>query len=219
MMNKKAKRDFIFIDESGEPGDVTDYYIMGLIHVTDASLKKLNIHLGAFRYFGTIKKELKSTRLNEVQKNQLLNILKLSMNDGFLKASAIYINKNEFEGNYLEDKPGYPKDATRFRHFALRRLLEFHFQKFPAESREVELVIDRFHSTEEKEQQMRNYLRNETFFLLPNFLHITQVDSQYVELMQIADWISGSVKEKFFVHPERDYNELFNYINVQKVTI
>jgi len=67
-MEKRAKRDFLFIDESGEPGDVTDYYIMGLIHVTDESLKKMNIHLGAFRYFGTIKKELKSTRLNEIQK-------------------------------------------------------------------------------------------------------------------------------------------------------
>jgi len=74
------------------------------------------------------------------------------MSDGFLKASAIYIDKNKYEGNYIDDKPGHPKDATRFRHFAMRRLLEFHFQKFPPQSREVELVIDRFHSTDAKEQ-------------------------------------------------------------------
>ena len=217
---KKPKRDFLFIDESGEPGNFTEYFIMGLLHITDVSFSKLNIHLGAFRYFGEIKKELKSTRLNKIQKEKLLDILNFSINENsFVKASAVYVDKKNYKGNYLKDRDIYSKDSTRFRHFVMRRLLEFHFESNKAQSDEIELIIDRFHSTENKERQMRNYLRNEYFCNLPKFLYITQADSTYVELLQIADWISGSVKDKFFVNPERDYKTLFSYIRVKEIII
>ncbi|MEF3692138.1 MAG: DUF3800 domain-containing protein [Candidatus Moraniibacteriota bacterium] len=215
---KKPKRDFIFLDESGDPGNFTDYYITGLIHVTDLSLKKLNIHLGALRYFGGVRNELKSTSLNQLQKEHLLDVLKISMHDGnFVKASAVFVNKKNYKGNYLEDNELYKKDPIKFRHFVLRRLLEFHFSKEKAQSREIELVVDRFHSDESKEQQLRNYLRDIRITTLPEFIHIIQADSRYVEMLQIADWISGSVKEKFFVHKERNFNDLFSYIKVDEI--
>lgn len=220
MENSKANRDFIFIDEAGEPGLETPYYIQGLVHVTDQSLKILNVHLGAFRYFGNIRNEMKSTKLNDLQKEHLLSILKLFIgNHHFIKASVVYVNKNNYKGNYLRDKNDCPRDASKFRHFIIRRLLEFHFSNIKPRSREIELVIDRFHSLEIKEQQLRNYLRDERFYTLPNFLHISQADSRYVEMLQIADWISGSVKEKKFTHPERNYYDLFSYINVKEITI
>jgi len=209
-----AKRDFIFIDEAGEPGHETDYYVLGLLHLTDETLKEINIHLGAFRYFGCIRKELISTRLNSLQKEQLLNILKICMNNNsFLKASAVYVDKKDYQGPYLKEdfNPNY------FRNLIIRKLLEFHFSENKPQSREVELIIDRFYSSEEQEQTMRNYLRMDKYNLLPKFLHIIQADSRYVELLQIVDWISGSVKEKFFTHPERDYGELFKYIKVKKI--
>lgn len=209
-----AKRDFIFIDEAGEPGHETDYYVLGLLHLTDETLKEINIHLGAFRYFGCIRKELISTRLNSLQKEQLLNILKICMNNNsFLKASAVYVDKRDYQGPYLKENfnPNY------FRNLIIRKLLEFHFSENKPQSREVELIIDRFYSSEEQEQTMRNYLRMDKYNLLPKFLHIIQADSRYIELLQIVDWISGSVKEKFFTHPERDYGELFEYIKVKKI--
>jgi hypothetical protein len=209
-----AKRDFIFIDEAGEPGRETDYYVLGLLHLTDETLKEINIHLGAFRYFGCIRKELISTRLNSLQKEQLLNILKICMNNNsFLKASAVYVDKKDYQGPYLKEdfNPNY------FRNLIIRKLLEFHFSENKPQSRELELIIDRFYSSEEQEQTMRNYLRMDKYNLLPKFLHIIQADSRYVELLQIVDWISGSVKEKFFTHPERDYGELFKYIKVKKI--
>lgn len=213
------KRDFIFIDESGEPGEETPYYIQGLLHITDESLKKINIHLGAFRYFGNIRGELRSTRLNKLQKEKLLDILKCSIEDNnFVKASSVFVNKQNYKGNYLREGVGIPKDAGRFRHFVIRRLLEFHFENYKAQSDEIEIVIDRFHSNELKEQQMRNYLRKlSSLKILPNFLHITQADSRYLELLQITDWVAGSVKEKFFLHPERDYNNLFKYIKIREI--
>lgn len=214
-----AKRDFIFIDESGEPGEETPYYIQGLLHITDESLKKINIHLGAFRYFGDIRGELKSTRLSQSQKEKLLTILKDSIrNNVFIAATAVFVNKEKYEGNYLKEKVDFPKDAARFRHFVMRRLLEFHFKNSQPQSSEIEIIIDRFHSDELKEQQMRNYLRKLTVLkFLPNFLHIVQADSRYLELLQITDWVAGSVKEKFFIHPDREYDDLFKYIKICEV--
>lgn len=215
----KSKRDFIFIDESGEPGKETPYYIEGLLHVTDETLKKINIHLGAFRYFGDIRKELKSTKLNQSQREKLSNILEHSMrNNIFVAATAVFVNKKRYTGNYLEDKAGLPKNAAKFRHFIMRRLLEFHFENYHPQSNEIEIIVDRFHSDELREQQMRNYLRKlSSLKILPRFLHIIQADSRYIELLQITDWIAGSVKEKFFIHPEREYNNLFKYIKVREI--
>jgi len=211
----KSKRDFIFIDESGEPGEKTHYYIQGLLHITDESLKKLNIHLGAFRYFGSIKRELKSTRLTKLQREQLLNILKLSIDDNnFVKASAVYVNKSDYKGPYLRKDDFNP---CYFRNLIIRKLLEFHFQNNNPQSKEIEIVVDRIYSSEIQEQHLRNYLRTDKYNRIPDFLHIIQADSRYVELLQIADWISGSVKEKFFTHPEREYGDLFRYIKVKKI--
>jgi len=133
-----AKRDFIFIDESGEPGEETPYYIQGLLHITDKSLKKINIRLGAFRYFGDIRGELKSTRLSQSQKEKLLTILKDSIkNNFFIAATSVFVNKERYEGHYLKEKIGFPKDATRFRHFIMRRFLEFHFKKYQRSQRKL----------------------------------------------------------------------------------
>jgi len=213
-----AKRDFVFIDESGEPGKETPYYIQGLLHVTDESLKKINVHLGAFRYFGDIKRELKSTRLNKLQREKLLSILKYSIEDyGFIRATSVYVVKKNYTGSFLENKPMYPKSPTKFRHLIMRKLLEFHFKNNKPQSSEIELVIDRFHPDEDFEQQMRNYLRTDIYNRLPSFLHIIQADSRYVELLQIVDWIAGSVKEKFFIHPERDFSDLFKHVKVHQI--
>ena len=215
-----AKRDFIFIDESGEPGEETSYYIQGLLHVTDKSLKKINIHLGALRYFGNIRAELKSTKLNKLQKEKLLDILECSVGDNdFVKASSVFVNKENYTGKYLREKLGVPKDTARFEHFIMRRLLESHFQENKPQSNEIEIVIDRFHSSELKEQQMRNYLRRlSSLGVLPKFLHIIQADSRYIELLQVTDWIAGSVKEKIFTHPNRKYGDLFKYIKIKEIT-
>ncbi|HHD92170.1 MAG TPA: DUF3800 domain-containing protein [Candidatus Portnoybacteria bacterium] len=215
----KPKRDFIFIDESGEPGQKTPYYIEGLLHITDETLRKIDVHLGALRYFGNIRNELKSTRLNQIQREKLSDILKYLMKDNtFIAATAVFVNKKKYTGNYLEDKIKIPKNATKFRHFVMRRLLEFHFKNYHPQSSEIEIIVDRFHSDEFKEQQMRNYLRKlSSLKILPRFLHIIQADSRYVELLQVADWIAGSIKEKFFIHPEREYNDLFKYIKVREI--
>jgi len=217
-MQRQPKRDFIFIDESGEPGLETSYYIIGLVHLTDISFEKMNIHLGALRYFGNIKKELKSTDLNPQQRDKLHTILKIMSSHGeFLRATAVYVRKGTYAGPYLRDERDLPRDSIRFRHYILRKLLECHFKKFPPQTGEIELVLDRFHTGEDKEQQMRRYLRTDKYNNLPYFLHISQVDSRYVDFLQIADWVAGTVKEVYFTHPERKYGNISQYINICEI--
>ena len=217
-MNTKPKRDFIFIDESGDPGSATDYYIQGLLHITDESLKKLSPHIGAFRYFGGIKKELKSTRLNPLQREHLLSIIKICMADNiFANATVVYVDKAHYIGPYLDD--GLTKrDPTKFRHLIIRRLLEFHFDMHKSASQEIELVFDRFHSSEKGEQSLRNYLRTDKKHILPKFLHITQADSRYVEFLQIADWITGIIKEHRFTHGDWNNDNLLKFIKSNSLT-
>ncbi|MBU2220145.1 DUF3800 domain-containing protein [Patescibacteria group bacterium] len=212
---RRPKRDFLFIDESGEPGLETDYYILGLVHLTDISFEKMNIHLGALRYFGNIKKELKSTDLNPLQREKLHAILKIMSSQGdFLKATAVFVRKGRYSGPYLLAS----QDSLKFRHYILRKLLECHFEKFQPQTNEIELILDRFHTGEDKERQMRNYLRTDRYNCLPDFLHIVQVDSRYIDFLQIADWVAGTIKEVYFTHPERKYKDLSHYIHICEIT-
>ncbi len=211
------KRDFLFIDESGDAGSFSAYYILGLIHVTDVSLKELNLHLGALRYFGSVKRELKSSRITPEQREQLRRILAHAHQNCFVRASAVYVSKNEYRGIYLKSYHDQSADPVHFQNLMLRRLLEHHFATFKPQSQEVELVVDRFFRSESLEIKMRHYLRSDKHGRLPGFLHITQADSRYVELLQVADWIAGAVKEHFFTHKERRTADLFHHINVVKI--
>lgn len=214
----RPKRDFLFIDESGDPGSFSEYYILALLHITDVSLKEINLHLGAMRYFGSVKRELKSSRITQEQREQLIRILHDAHSSTFVRASAIYIPKKEYRGIYLTDRFDQKLDPSRFQNLALRRLLEYHFSICKQQSQEIELVVDRFFTSEAAENKMRGYLRKDKYGRLPAFLHITQADSRYVELLQVADWIAGAVKERFFTHEDRDFADLFQYIKTKKLT-
>ncbi len=211
------KRDFIFIDESGDPGSFSDYYILALLHITDVSLKDINLHLGAMRYFGSVRRELKSSRVTPDQRDQLSRIFTHAQKNAFIRASAIYVSKSEYQGIYLTDKPDRSANPVYFQNLMARRLLEHHFSLFNPQSQEVEIVFDRFFRSNSLETKMQHYLRSNKHGRLPAFLHITQADSRYVELLQVADWIAGLVKEKLFTHPDRNATDPFRYINTLKI--
>ncbi|MEK9156932.1 MAG: DUF3800 domain-containing protein [Patescibacteria group bacterium] len=55
-MERIPKRDFLFIDETGDPGNDfsnggSNYFALGCFHVTDLSLEQLHRHLFAMGYF------------------------------------------------------------------------------------------------------------------------------------------------------------------------
>lgn len=214
---RKSKRDFLFIDESGSTGPATtDYYIVGILHVTDQSLKEISIHLGALRYFGDISKELKSGQMKPETKNQLVSILRHAGGQKcFIRASATYIRKSTYEGAHKEN-------ATSLQHYILRRALRHHFETFPPASftgggpGEIELVIDRFHPGALLQARLAKYLRTNVFSPLPPLMHITHADSRYVELLQAADWIAGCIKDSIFTEKKCDA-DILNLINTLEI--
>ena len=64
-----AKNDFIFVDESGDTGYKLDpetgellsspYYVLAALHVTDESIRWINRHVAAFRFYTGFSRELK----------------------------------------------------------------------------------------------------------------------------------------------------------------
>ena len=122
LMERKAKRDFLFIDETGDPGkDISGgssaYFALGAVHVTDISLEKLLRHLYAMGYFSGRFKELKSSRLSRFQKDQIEDIAKaLCESDDFF-ITVIFVDKRLYSGPYFSLQDGPKPDPVRFRNF------------------------------------------------------------------------------------------------------
>ena len=63
------RHDFLFVDESGDPGFAPDpetgdllsssYYVSAVLHLCDDSFGNINKHVPAFRYFSGLNRELK----------------------------------------------------------------------------------------------------------------------------------------------------------------
>jgi len=192
---KEPKRDFIFIDESGDPGDLhstsSSYYIAACIHVTDIQMEELLPHFVGLRFFQNLSRELKPIISNQKLLPKILDIL--NWHDG-IRVSAVHLTKKEYSGPYLSDRSPRGKNPRFFQNFVIRQLLEHHFSGGGFQTDEGELVFDRISMTFENEVNLRDYI-NENWNL-PDFSHITFADSRYVECLQIADLIAGLVREK-----------------------
>jgi hypothetical protein len=55
------KAEFIFIDESGDPGfpGSNPIYILSAVHMNAAAFNSFRLHLASFRYFHEVTRELK----------------------------------------------------------------------------------------------------------------------------------------------------------------
>lgn len=208
-----SKRDFYFIDESGDPGAMTEYFIVGLMHVDDNSIKTINSWFAGFRFFNDFGKELKSSSLNPRLARRINSMLIEALNQKVIKATAVHLNKRKYQGYYWSKSDLKPRNGNPlfFRHKVIRDLMQIHHAKNGLSSQELEIVFDRFHSSESDEAMLRNYLRTDKNESLPRALHIIQADSRYLELLQLSDYIAGVVKNVVYKNRE---SELYNHIDV-----
>ena len=72
--------------------------------------------------------------------------------------SVVYLAKARYTGSYLKPGGKRPSDPIRFRNYVLRRLLEFHFQHYPLQSNQYDLILDRFEMTAEARENLLQYL-------------------------------------------------------------
>jgi hypothetical protein len=179
------RSEFIFIDESGEPGSRGNrIYIVTGVHVPDASQKELRQHLTAFRYHHDVTKELKVTGALLKDKftppmRALIGFLAELADAGEVTATTNWIDKENYSGPHMEEGK-----TTEFRHFQLRMLLERHKSRRPWGSN-VDIVLDRWSMSDEQKANIETYIKGN--WNLQPIRHMTFVDSTYTDLVQIAD--------------------------------
>lgn len=219
-MERTPKRDFLFVDETGDPGrdllgGSSKYFAVGCVHVTDISLEQLHRHLFALGYFSGHVRELKSSRLSRLQKDQIADIAKWLCESQDTRLTVVFIDKDRYVGPYFGISGERPYDAVRFRNFLTRQLLEHHFDGWKPVSSECDLVFDRAIG-EAEEVNVRQYLRGN--FRLPQFTSIVHCDSRFVPALQFADSIVHIVKECVFGNRESVDERLLGCMKVIDVS-
>lgn len=213
---EKKDRLFLFIDEGGDPGDPgddssSDFYLLNLLLASRSNLRSILKHFARFRYFRDFGAELK--RMQKGGKCMLSDLLSILSDYDETELYSFYVKKKGYLGPYLGRKGSIP-DPKKFRNFILRKSLEYFFLEVDLdniEKREVEIVIDRFLSSEEDELNLKKYISRN--YRLPSFLHIEQVDSEYSDPVQIVDLIGRLVFDSLRGKGVYEIDEI-NFINI-----
>lgn len=182
------QREYIFIDESGDPGfqGGSKRYALGALHMDQPTLEVVRHHVAAFRYFGEVKKEFKATSWADKLSPTALRLLHC-MEDltapGAVVATAIWLDKATYGANH---GPYRTKGKSHeFRHFQLRRLLERHRSRRTWGTK-VDLVLDRWGQSKDLKRNLEDYVQG-NFCLHPEIENVTFVDSVYCDPVQIID--------------------------------
>ena len=162
------KHDYLFVDESGDPGYAIDpisgellstpYYTAAVLHVVDDAFRDINRHIAGFRFYSGLNKELKIPP-NGKGFHPLMEPIGVlaGMNVG-IYASAVYLDKHHYSHSYLKPGGERAQDPVRFRNVVLRRLLEHHFSTYSLQSNRYDLVLDRIDATKYDLEDLEEYL-------------------------------------------------------------
>jgi len=115
-MTRAPKRDFIFIDESGDPGFRSTHFACLALHATDVGLRAVIECCASLRFFRAMYAELKPLHEDARLRPRLAEILRTLQDAGHVKYTATYLEKARYTGWYLGVGQG-----TRFRNWALGR--------------------------------------------------------------------------------------------------
>ena len=218
-----SRHDYIFADESGDPAFTQDpvsgrlsssaFYIAAALHLCDDSFRHLNKHVAAFRYYSGLSKELKLPSVREEFTKLIGPIRAMAEGGKNIWASIIYVDKLRYNGSYLKPGGTRPPDPVRFRNYMLRRLLEHHFQRYPLQSRQYDLILDRIELTREETENLRQYISGNIY--IPTPTHITHAASIYVEGLQVVHHIANGYKS--VVGGSHSHPEL-SFVNARDIT-
>jgi Protein of unknown function (DUF3800) len=184
------KAEFIFIDESGDPGypGSNPLYILSAVQMNAAAFNRFRLHLASFRYFHEVTREFKDwgglLKGNVTpQWRSLMHFLADMTEAGEISATTTWLNKTHYRtggGPYLYAGA----DTTRFRHFQVRLLMHRHKSRSPWGDN-LDVVLDRWSLNEAQRRNLEDYIKNN--YALQPVAAVTTVDSAYVDAVQIAD--------------------------------
>ena len=197
------RHDYIFVDESGDAAFKLDpvsgellsssYYVAAALHLCDDAFRDLNRHVAAFRYYSRLNRELKIHPQREEFTRLIDPIRALTEAGKNIWASVVYVDKLRYNGSYLKQGGRRSASPVRFRNYILRRLLEHHFQRYPLQSNQFELVLDRVDLTREETDNLQLYIAGNRNIPTPKY--ITHASSIYVEGLQVVHHIANGYKD------------------------
>lgn len=210
--------DYIFVDESGDPGKFytsdpagnkiptgsSRYYILTAVCLDSQKLFQLENRILEIRNQFNYKGELKSNEISLPLHRALLKLV----NDLEIKIYYRIIDKTTYKGVFAvsDDK----KLHNVFDEYNLTKLVSFAIKK--ENYNEVEVVIDRTDRRllDGKFDNFDEYLKRKVNTkTIRRINHITHVNSEYVNAMQISDLVSGALKD----HITKKNRDLKNAIN------
>lgn len=213
----------IFIDESGDPGNILingasskHYAALALELSNDDTLSNLTAHIISWKYVLGKLNETKDLPTGNQCTRYLAPILELH-NQGKLNCSCIYLRKESYSGPYL--KPELPTGhiPLYFRNFIHKELLEYHFDQFPTINNErIRLIFDDYRMNFEEVRKFEDYLQNN--WNLPGFWRIIHANSICAIPLQVASQLVTTIKDIALGVLKEEMKQLLSFIAVKDIT-
>jgi hypothetical protein len=216
------KRSYVFIDESGDPGNILEngasspHYAELALQINEEAWTYFIEHIISWKYVWGRFKELNSLPSRVDQLKRYINPLIELNNRSNLCCSCVYLIKANYTGPYLRTSSTHDQNPIKFRNFVHRKLLEHHFGCFPTHDYGIELVFDRYRMTTEEENNLKEYLINN--WNLPNFEYICHVNSIYSEAMQVTSQLVNATKDIILGTADGNRKSLLDFIVLKDIT-
>jgi hypothetical protein len=210
---------FIFIDESGDPGNVlqdgasSSYYSELALQINKDDFKCLTEHVINWLYINGMYNEIKTLPKNPKSLKRYVDPLINLCDNSTLCCSCVYLIKENYQGPYFRAEK---YNAIKFRNFVHRKLLEYHFQCFPPDGSVIELVFDRYRMSNQEKDNLETYLRNN--YNLPSFGDISHVDSMISGVMQLTSQLVSATKDIILMDADDNKKNLLNFIKFKDIT-
>ena len=198
--------NYIFVDESGDPGKLykidnkgnkiptgaSVFYILSAICLDSRKLFLTENKITQIKNKYGYRAELKSDYIPLVLYKRLLDIV----NKLNIQIYYRLIDKRKYRGTFAVD--GNKKLHNVFDEYNLAKTVSFAIKQSSFEK--VEVVIDRADRRllDGKFDNFNNYLKSKVNTkTIKRIMNITHVNSEYVNVMQLSDLVSGAVKDHF----------------------
>jgi hypothetical protein len=208
---------FLFIDESGDPGD-NDGKQDNSVHFSDLALQIdtgfmqiLLKHISNWRNIENLQKEPKGLPSDDDKCILFLNPMCAIHRLGGIKCSAIFINKADYKGPYLKEK-----QTMLFRNFVHKQLLEFHFENYPVGHEDyVSAIFDYYRMSKTEFRNTDNYLINICKLPVDTVSHL---DSRCSWLLQTAGQLANAVSDMMLGKSNPLTCHALSFVNKKKIT-
>jgi hypothetical protein len=214
---------FIFIDESGDPGNIlidgasSKYYAELALQIDGECINDFLAHIISWKYIsGRLLESKPLPKKDDICKRYLSPIVEL-WRQGHIQCSGVYLVKDNYVGPYLKIGSAAGNNPLRFRNYIHRKLLEYHFSQFPAvKNAEIELVFDRYKLEIKESRNLEDYLcRN---WNLPHISYIGHADSIYTPPLEVASQLVNAIKDVALNTIQMERKELLSFIRLSQVT-